>query len=374
MASYRFLCHDLRTNQFLGEVPAGRVEWTEEENAVSSLSFTVDLAEQTTSVTIDPMRLGGQYRDMLRPGRTKVTPLRDGNPYMGSHIVWTRSYDGRSLAVQCGGMWSYFTADGGAEPLWQDKTFTLVDQHDIARTLITFAQQGHGNIGMLLALNDSGVLRTETYEGRELARVGTRVDELANRRSGFEFSVTTAMVDGVPVSTWRPWYPRRGRRASESGLTFTLGHNLRAYSLTENPPTTTFRAFGAGEGTAMLQYAASEPSYLSQGYPALVRASGAEYKDVGRMTSLVPLADRALEQMNEEALVWTLELVDPDDVSTPFGSWQVGDDAKIVIPPDLDDFYPEGVEVTKRIIGQTVSIPDDGGPEAITLTMGAARG
>src|SRR5690606_36146767 len=167
---------------------------------------------------------------------------------------------------------------------WQDKTFTLVDQHDIARDLITFAQQGHGNIGLLLATNDSGVVRNETYEGREVARVGTRVDELARRRSGFEFSITTAMVNEAPVSTWRPWYPRRGRRLAESGLTFTLGHNLRAYSLTENPPITTFRAFGAGEGTAMLQYAASEPSYLSQGYPALVRVSGAEYKDVGRMT------------------------------------------------------------------------------------------
>src|SRR5690606_22357435 len=134
----------------------------------------------------------------------KVTPLRDGNPILGSHIVWSAQYDGRHLRVTCGGMWSYFTADGGAEPLWQDRTYTSVDQHDIARALIAFAQQGNGNIGLQVATNDSGVVRTETYEGRELARIGTRVEELAARQNGFEFSVTTALVNDVPVSTWRP--------------------------------------------------------------------------------------------------------------------------------------------------------------------------
>lgn len=369
MADWRFVCHDLRTNDFLGEVPAGLLRWEEGENAATSLSFTVDLAERSGG-----MRIGGQYRDMLRPGRTKVTPLRDNSPILGSQIVWNRDYDGRQLHVSCAGMWSYFTSEGGAQPLWQDKTYTAQDQHDIARALITFGQQGAGNIGLLMATNDSGVIRDRTYAGRELARVGTRVQELADVEDGFEFSVTTALVSDLPVSTWRPWYPRRGRRYVDSRLTFTLGQNLRAYTLSEGAPTSTFRAFGAGEGTSMLQAVVNDASLNSQGYPALVRVSGAEYKDVSVQATLQAHAAADLRRMNDNVTQWTLELVDPDDVSTPFGAWQVGDDAKIVIPPDLDDFYPEGVEVVKRIIGQSVTIPDGGGPEQITLTMGAARG
>src|SRR5690606_1588265 len=110
-----------RTNEFLGDVPAGRDEWSEEENAATALSFAVDLADRTARISTEPMRLGGQYRDMLRPGRVKVTPLRYGvdasgrptaigNPVIGSHIVWSVDYDGRMLSVRCGGMWSYFTA------------------------------------------------------------------------------------------------------------------------------------------------------------------------------------------------------------------------------------------------------------------------
>src|SRR5690606_23652811 len=103
MAEYRYECRDLRTNAYLGDVPAGAVQWEEGENAATSLSFTVDLAERRGET-----RLGGQYRDMLRPGRTKVTPLRGGsNPILGSQIVWGRSYDGRHLRVSCAGMWSY---------------------------------------------------------------------------------------------------------------------------------------------------------------------------------------------------------------------------------------------------------------------------
>src|SRR5690606_38614744 len=186
---------------FLGEVPTGGVQWEEGENAATSLAFTVDLAEEA-SVLGDPPSsalayrpLGGQFRNMLRPGRVKVTPLRygmdergrpigSGNPSLGSHNVWAADYDGRQLSVQCGGMWSYFTTEGGAEPLWQNRSFSNVDQFEMARQLIAFAQQGAGNIGLLAAAGNSGVLRTETYDGGELARVSTRVEELARRQNG----------------------------------------------------------------------------------------------------------------------------------------------------------------------------------------------
>lgn len=213
------------------------------------------------------------------------------------------------------------------------------------------------------------MLRDRTYNGFELQKIGKLVDDLANVENGFDYAITTALVSDAPVSTFRGHYPRRGRAWAENGITFILGQNLRSFSRRETAPTTTLRAVGAGEGVDMLVATANRADLITDGWPILERANR-DHKDVTIQTTLQGHANRHVRDLNDETVEWTLELVDPNDVSTPYGSWVVGDDAKIVIPPDLDNYYPDGLEVILRIVGQIVAIPDDGGPEQITLEMG----
>lgn len=366
MADYRYVVHDVATNAALGEVPFGGVVYSESLYGVESFAGALDLGARSRGGA----RVGATWREMLRPGRSKVTILRDGQPQGSPRIVWGAAVeDGRSLRITAAGTWSYFVGELGPA-LVADKTYSAStdDQFAIVRDLIATAQIGAGNIGMLVASGDSGVKRDRVYNGYEEQKVGKLVDDLSRVIGGFDFGVTTDMSSGAPVATLRMWHPRRGQTWEQKGITFTLGQNLRAYRWSSGAPTTTQRAIGAGEGATMLRTAAADADLLAQGYPLLERSTS--YKDVSAQSTLDSHAVADRLESNAAATVWSLDLVDPSDVSMPFGAWQVGDDCKIVIPVGVDNLYPDGVEVHARIASQQVVVNDDGGPENVTLTVG----
>lgn len=361
MAAYRYVVHDLRTDAYLGEVPLGDVVWSQRlAGAAETLTASLDMAGGQ----------GGEWREMLRPGRCKITPLRGDSrsTIAGSHILWARSYDGRTLTLRAAGMFSFFSGEYGPD-LTATKTYEQVDQFEIVRDLIATGQQGASNIGLQVSSGNSGVLRDRTYHGYEQQRIGHLVNNLSEVENGFDMSVVTTNPDS-PTSTLHLHYPRRGRRVAANNLVFTLGQNLRRYQLAEDPPTTVMRAVGAGEAEDMLRASRSDATLLSAGWPTLTQSRS--HKTVNQPATLNAWAVADLRTVNANARTWTFELVDPDDESTPLGSWQVGDDARLVIPPDVDWLYPEGLTVDLRIVGQTVKVPDGGGPEEVTLEMGAA--
>jgi hypothetical protein len=60
----------------------------------------------------------------------------------------------------------------------------------------------------------------------------------------------------------------------------------------------------------------------------------------------------------------------PPFVDPEFGSYQIGDDARIII---RDVRFPNGIDELYRIVGLTVE-PGEDGPERVTLTLTQGTG
>lgn len=378
MAEYRYLAYDLRTGQFRAELPLSNVSYSEQLNSDGDFSASLDLAA-TTSTGVS---LAAELVAATAPRRTRLIIERDAK-IVWAGIIWTRRRSqGSTGIIDLAGfdLLSYF----GRRKLTVTKAYTSIDQCAVARDLITWAQtRPAGDIGVEVGSELSGVLLTRDplawgYEYRNIADL---VEELAGTDTGFDFAIEAAYDSGdIPQFTFRCYTPRRGRPATTSGLVFfkssSNGGNLIDWDLDESglDSATTVYGLGAGEGEAMIQTVATRTDLLDAGYP-LTEASISQ-KTITDPSALLGLTIVDVENRAEDQRTWSIT-VDPDDTSVPFGTWTVGDDTRIIIDDDL--LFPSqgdqpGLEVTLRITGQHVRVGDEGGPDEVVLTLGAARG
>lgn len=362
MATWRYEARDLRTGSLLGELPLGQPSLGQLLNRPGDLSATIDLGARSTNTG---MRLSQGFIDGTLPGRTVIWCQRDSALYDG-YIVWSRAkpMGNRRWQIRGQSLLSYFDR----RVIDSTKTYTAVDQHDIARDLINFAQSmPGGDIGVVnTTTNDSGVTRTHAFAHFERKNIGETLRELAEVDDGFDYSIDTALVSNLPVATFRCHYPRKGRSQADNHLLFTHGRMLRDYSFEEDGAQLANRVhgLGAGEGTDKLVTRLTDSSSIDRGYPLLERV--VSHIDVNALTALQARAQRELSDHVNVPETWTA-VVEPDDESIPFGSWTIGDDARFVIPED--ERFPSGADRIQRIIGQTVQPGDDGGPDVVTLQL-----
>lgn len=362
----------------LGELPLAGVSYSEELNGVGELSASVDLAAHTSLGA----SLASQYVAATEPRRSSIWVDRDGVIQWGG-IVWSRRRSRGTL-----GTIEISALDYGSiferRVLTATKSYTATDQLAVVRDLVTWAQAlPGGNVNIVVGSETSGVLitRDPLAWGYELRNLADLIGELAQADTGFDWSISYAYdVAGIPQATLRLHYPRRGRRSIDSSLVFfnaaSSGGNLIDWDLDESglDAATTIHAIGAGEGESMVQTVASRTELLDVGYP--LTEAVISHKSITDADALVSINLEAARLRSNNVSTWSIT-VDPDDISVPFGTWTVGDDAHIVI--DDHPLFPSngstpGLETTLRITGQTVTVSDDGGPDEVTLTMGPARG
>jgi hypothetical protein len=375
---YRYLTYSARTGAYLDELPLSGLRYTERLNDIGELSANLDLSARTAS----GRSLADAYVSASAPRRTRLFVERDG-VLVWSGIIWRRRRAlGSDGVVQLQALddFSYFAR----RKLTVSRSYTGVDQLAVARDLISWAQsQPAGDVRIELRSETSGVLLTRTpiawgYEYRNIADLLT---ELAAADNGFDFAFRPAYDSlGHPTVTLELYYPRRGRTATSSNLVFfnasNSGGNLIDWDLDESglDSATSVYGIGAGEGESMVQAVATRTELLDAGYP--MTEAVASYKTITDGATLVGLTIADVAGRSADQRTWSI-VVDPDDISVPFGTWTVGDDARVVI--DDDPLFPSngsqpGLETTLRIIEQSVSVSDDGGPDDVTLTLGAARG
>ena len=328
--------------------------------------------------TIPGSRLTQGFLDATRPARTVIWVYRDG-AIIDGFIVWqrTRRIGSRHLELRCANLLSYLNR----RTLNATKNYTAVDQHDIARDLVTYMQaQSGGNIGVVnTTTNDSGIARDRLplAEGYERKSIGQLLSQLASVEQGFEYSIDAAIVADAPQATFRFYYPKRGRTYAQTNLLLIRSGdnsgNLLDYDLDEDAVelATTVHGIGAGEGVDMLLTTQSDTSLLDQGWPLL--EDRITLKDVSVAATLQSHARAEVTRHGLTSIeTWRLR-VDPGDVSVPFGSWTVGDEARVVI--EDDERFPAGTngepgfDKVLRIIGHTVTVPDQGGPDVVMLDV-----
>lgn len=205
---YRILLCDLRSDTLLDALPI---------QGVSIDDYIGKTGRLTGTVPIPNAELAARARRALIPGRTGVWVERGREIWWGG-ILWTLNLasDDRGFLgaqVQCGGWESYLYR----RLLFDTLTATQVDQLDIVRELIDYAQETPGgNLGITYDSTVSGVLRDRTFLRYDQPSVGELLDQLSSLERGFEWRIGSYRDgDGRMGQTAAPGasgHPGRGNR------------------------------------------------------------------------------------------------------------------------------------------------------------------
>lgn len=402
MGVWRFYVLDAVTGTVRDELPFGSVTVTDRLNAPGAFTATIanrhpkatpaNLDTATTLVVFERDGVlvgGGVLLDAnLAPGASEVA--------LGGEGLFNLLR--RRLLRGTAGM-SHADPFGAASD--QRIQFTGVDQFRIVADLVAHAQaQTGGDLGIVVTGTPtlSGVTRDRTdYEVDD--SVGALIEQLAAVDNGFDWWLgPTGTIDDL---VWRLEldYPRRGRTtgyrfdvdsptpatsttlAAETGDDLLLDDgtpirldtssvadptrssgsaNVLGWGLVESSRdlTTRFVATGAGEGSAKVRRAASDPNLIDV-YP-LVEARGA-WSTVSRPGTLTDHARRRLALDSRPARV--PQLVVRADAEPALGAYIVGDTVDVAI----DDGWAQ-IDGPHRIIGRTINV-DAAGAETVTLEL-----
>lgn len=178
---YRLLFCDLRSDRLIDALPV---------QGVSLDDYIGKTGRLTGTVPVPNAAMAARVRRALVPGRTGVWVERGREIWWGG-ILWTldlasneRGFLGAQ--IQVGGWASYLYR----RMLYDTQVAAQVDQFDIARGLVEYAQeQAGGNIGITYDTHVSGVLRDRTFLRYDLPSIGDLLDNLGAVEGGFEWRI-----------------------------------------------------------------------------------------------------------------------------------------------------------------------------------------
>ncbi len=332
---------------------AGLVVW---DRALSQAEIQQHYAEQSAltadTAELDPA-LGLISRATLAPARTRVWFERDG-VLMHSGIVWTAKANmgDNTLDIAGEGVHSYFRR----RHIRTNLTFTGVEQHEIARQLVTLAQtDANSSIGVQLDPSNSRVGRDRSWLSVERKSIGEAIEQLGNVENGFDWAYRTAWVAGVPTTTFTFSGPM-GRRTEH---VFDVGTNCSLLSYDEDGTTISNRvdAIGAGEGSDAL--IASVANASLQG-PYRILEDVISHSDVRDIGTLYEHAWRRLSR--GVGPIRHVELQVFADAEPPIGSYEVGD--QVTVRADYGWVRLDGAF---RIVEVAVGV--SGGIETVALAL-----
>lgn len=360
--TYRYLFVDLLSNEVIAELPLTGVAFTQQLNQPGSLSGHLLLSGiNTAAFNVDMATI---------PAHCGIYVDRDGILIWGG-VIWGRTYNSadQTLTINAREWISYFERRRITDTI----SFTQIDQLVIAKELIELAQsQTYGDIGVLYnesGQTTSGVLVDRVYYNYELKNVFQAVQDLSRQSNGFDFYIDIFYdpITGLPAKSFDTYYPR-------SGLVYTTGDinvpvfefpagNIVEYEYPEDGTiaANSVWALGAGSNEGKLIANAQNAPFFAAGWALLEEQ--ANYSDITDQSVLDALAIGAVNAFAYPPI--TMKIVVPAFVNPVYGTYDVGDDARVIIQ---DDRFPDGFDEIFRIVGSSVQ-PGEDGPERVTLTL-----
>jgi hypothetical protein len=370
MAVYRVISVDLLTGTRIAELEVNGLTYGQRLNGVGSVSGTVKLPQPDS---VANRALGAVINDAVDECRRLLLVERDG-VIVADGIVWAAPYHAatQTRTVRAGSLWSYFKR----RFITSRTVFTGVDQHTIARTLIDTAQAATaGDIGVEHNATTSGVTRDRIYERYEMKRVAEAVEQLAGVEDGFDFAIDVAWDSaGDLTKTLNLSYPRRGRSFSQTGHVFELGRNMSddfEWPTDGSETANKVWGIGAGDSTSMLRTSATDATKIQSlasggpGYPLLEDTH--TNKDVSKIATLNAQTSAKLSAVSSPVVLPSITV--RADVDPVLGSYITGDAARIILPPNQDPRFPDGLDTFRRIVGWDVTVDDEGG-EQVDVILG----
>ncbi|MEU3917124.1 hypothetical protein [Streptomyces sp. NPDC029004] len=205
---YRLLFCDLRSDQLLDALPVQGVALDDYIGKTGRLTGTVPIPNRA---------IAERARWAILPGRTGVWVERGRDIWWGG-ILWTLALasDTRGFLgaqIQAGGWESYLYR----RLLYDTQLAEQVDQFDIARQLVDYAQNAQGgDIGITHDTDVSGIARDRTFVRYDLHSIGDLLDDLAAVENGFEWRIASFRdADGRRVKRLQLGHPVIRAGASE---------------------------------------------------------------------------------------------------------------------------------------------------------------
>lgn len=358
--TYRYLLADLLTNEIIAELPLTGVSFTQQLNQAGTFQAHLLITGiNTAAFNVDAS---------TTPTRNAIYVDRNGILVWGG-VIWGRTYNSQAqtITITAREFESYFERRRIAQTI----DFDQVDQLEIARTLIDNAQLvPSGDIGVITGLETSGVLVDRVYYDYELKTVYNAIQDLSRQEDGFDFNIQVAYdpITNDPTKTLVLGYPRSGHVDTGVGdlltpvFVFPAG-NIVEYEYPEDGSiaANTIYALGAGSNEGKLSATAQDLTKLTAGWPLL--EDQANYSDIIDDTVLNELAIGQVLALSEPPPI--IKIVVPAYVDPVFGTYGIGDDARLIIQ---DPRFPQGLDTVYRIVGLNVQ-PGEDGPERVTLTL-----
>jgi hypothetical protein len=311
MSETRVVYGSLSTGGLLGELRYESASYIDALNGAGSATVTLPLRHNR------PGQPQVVTAASLAPARTYLAIERDGVPRWAGPI-WqaSASPDNNVLQLNALGPHSYLRR----RFVRTDLTYSQIDQYDICRAIIDYAQgQTGGDIGIdTTAANLSGVLRDRTYPAFERRNVGTIIEQLAAVNNGFTFRYTP--VRTVSTYGWQHTLSDSVGRSTDVVFEFGTNCSLVSHRLDTSLIASQVDALGAGNGPDKLIATSSDPGLLST-YPLLEATT--THSDVVAAGTLSSYAAFRLQRGSEPLQFVRLEVF-PDGIPS-VGSYQVGD-------------------------------------------------
>ncbi len=361
VTTYRYLFVDLVSNEIIGELPLTGVGFTQQLNQSGSFQGHLLLSGiNTYQFNVDASTI---------PGKCGLYVDRNGILVWGG-VIWGRTYNSADQTVTYNAReWlSYFER----RRITQDVEFTQIDQLVIAKTLIEDAQaKPYGDIGVGYnsdGQTTSGILVDRVYYYYELKGVYQAIQDLSRQGDGFDFQIDVAYdgTTGLPAKYFNTYYPRSGVVYSPTDISIPVfefpAGNIVEYEYPEDGSiaANSVYALGAGSNEGKLISGAQDVTRFAEGWALLEDQQN--YSDITDQSVLDSLAVGAVTALSYPPI--TMKITVPAFINPEFGSYEIGDDCRVVI---RDDRFPNGFDEVFRIVGISVQ-PGEDGPERVTLS------
>lgn len=353
---YRYFTMDALTRTMVAPaLPFGGVAYGPDLNGPGSFTGTLS------------PRLIAEDPGMLDPGNRCLFVERNGRIMWGG-LVWGATPQGSSYAVEGAGWSSYpgrrYDVTGrlnGRAP------YVNADPCKVVRDIWAYIQeQPDGDLGVVVDSTTSTAkvgtpAEPLTFNWWDVPQLGDQIDNLASGDDHPDYTdVSEWGSDGLPTRRVALGYPRLGRRRAD--IVFMTGVNIVvsppiAYSADDYAQVIIATGTGTGRDTAR------SISAVRNGRLRLEYAL--QLPDIA---STATLASRASSERTARQLMGTIQtLTVRDHPSAPLGSWDVGDDVRVIVHDQWTDF-----DGWMRITGWQARPNTSGDAEQIDLALAPA--
>lgn len=343
VAEWEWRAYDLASGAPLGLIEMA--DWSHTDILDDAGSWTATMAGRSSAIRRD-------YLTATMPGRSVIVPIRNGVPLGFAGIVWSRD----APRIAGAGLLSYFDR----QPLNTRKAYVASDQHSVIKDLIDWVQTNGGNIGVDTSqVTLSGVVRTQTWEKWEEKNVGEAIRQKGDNLGGFDFDVRVEYDAGVLVRRLRLWTPRRGRSYLDAQASPTFRLDGRRGNVRDVPSvpvdatklSTNVYAKGQEIDSTTHEVLLAESvrtDLLAAGWPRLGEVQ--TFSDIKDSTTLQQHADGIAYLYGPTDVDEIVLTVDPDGEPWQWGTWDLGDDCAVYIPPgDAVPWMPDGYADIRRV-------------------------